>query len=223
MKNEASMRPFPENLFYDINCPVPAETPEDFYASLMYVLYSIAPVRDVKVMLMRYKRGMSYDEIAEALDLSKQRVHAITQEVLGKITTNHASMLSKGMKAYMEDLLEDRINCMESTLEVAERETIKAEAYASGFRDGKNGVEPKANDDFSGVSIESLGMSVRMYNACLRNNVRTLSDILHAGDVVMSWRSFGAKCFHELCDILRSMNIDPQSYFHLAIMKFGLE
>ena len=223
MKNEVAMKPFPENLLSDLGREAPAETPDDFTATFMYVLYCVAPPRDVKIMIMRYKSGKSFDEIAESLGISRQRAAAVVQEVLGRMTGDHADMLAYGIKQYMENVLADRVKSITNVIEVSEREAIRAEAYAKGVVDGKREGAYYVNEDFEDITIEKLGMTTRTYNACEKNNLRTLADILRKRDGIIDCRTFGAKCFHELCAILTSMNINPATYFPRTIEKFGME
>ena len=221
MKNEVAMKPFPENLFADLGREAPKETPDDFIPTFMYILYSVAPPRDVKLMILRYKNGKSFDEIAKILDISRQRASAIAQEVLGRITGDHANMLSKGMSQYMEDVLCERVTTLSDHISDEEREAICSESYALGLRDGLTRSMPAINEKYNNVQIETLGFSQRAYNACSRNGMNTLADILRCGDNIANCRWFGAKSFHEICSVLEEMSINPDIYFPGTVSKYG--
>ena len=230
MKNEVAMKPFPENLFTDLGYPAPEKEADDFIGTFMYVLYQVAPPRDVKVFILRYRNRKSCEEIAEALDISRQRVHAVLLEVLGRITHDHAEMMAKGMKRYMEDLLEQRAESIASTLGEADLAVARAEAYAEGLRVGMAEAtgrgEPEAvapKTESTGVVLESLGLTTRTYNACKKNDLLTLEDILRTGDGIMNCRSFGVNAFHELMSVLRTFGVNPEDYYPETIQRCGAE
>ena len=94
MKNEALTKPFPNNLFDDLEVEAPAEQPEDFLATLMYILRCVSNPRDSRAVMMCYKDGKSFEEIGEAFGLSKQRAHYMVQEIICKFTKPYRDMLA---------------------------------------------------------------------------------------------------------------------------------
>ena len=222
MKNEVAMKPFPENLFNDLGRQAPTETPDDFTATFMYVLYNVATARDIRIILMRYRNGKSFDDIATEFGITRQRAHSVVQEVLGRITGDHVAMLEKGMKKYAEDLLVNRVNSLMKNVGDDERVAIWNDAYETGYVDGKAGAKKQSMETYANVNVDTLGLSNRAYNVCTAMNIRTLADLLNVGDKLMSFRNFGAKCFHEICDIMKSYGIKPEEYYPRSVEKFGL-
>lgn len=216
------VKEFPDNLFEDLGVEAPSELADDFTATFMYVMYDVASPRDVKLMLMRYRKGMTFEEIAKEMEITRQRACAIVQEVTARINGIHIDMLKKGIRKYMDDLLIERVNSLRDIVAVSERESIRAEAYALGVHDGESKASPTVSDAFDDIPIDTLGMSPRLYNSCRRNHVKNLANLLKVGDGVIDFRTFGKNCFHELCDLLKGMCIDPSLYFPRAIEKFGM-
>ena len=226
MINEAITRPFPENLFYDLGINEPTEQAEDFLGTLMYVLRVVANARDSRTILMRYKDGKTFDEIGIALDLTKQRAHALVQSIMDKITGDYTQMLVKGMKKYYEDLFMERVSHLTNVIESSEREEIKkkafAEGYESGYKDGLSGNRGNtvSIDVLDTISIHTMSLSVRTFNALEKNGVRTLGDVVRIGDNIINFRTFGKKCFDEIAKLLESYGVRVVRTFPKTCEKF---
>lgn len=226
MKNEVMNKPFPDNLFSDLGMTAPTEQAEDFLASMTYVLRCVSTPRDSKAILLRYKEGKTYDEIGEALGISKQRTNALIQSILDKINGEYALILQKGVKRYYDDLLNERIAHLDDVIADSEREMIKKKSFVEGYESGyKDGLfEKKSNGlnigtlDF--VAVATLPLSIRTYNALERNNIRTLGDVVQLGDRISAFRTFGEKCFNELAEILISYNVNVEMTFPKTCKKF---
>ena len=229
MRNEASARPFPNNLFFDLNTEPPEAQAVDFLGTLMYVLRSVTDARNSRAMLLRYKDGKSYDELGEALGVSKQRALGIIQSVLDSITGDYVDMLRYGIKKYYDRLFAERVAYLTGVLEDSEREQIKHKAYAdgynSGFADGLVGKQiGTANIDLlDGISIETVALSVRSSNALKRNGIKTLGDILRVGDNLINFKAFGKTCFEEVSALLESYDVNIPAVFPKACMKWRVD
>ena len=229
MKNDVMNLPFPDNLFADLGKMQPIQQAEDFIGTLMYVLRTVASARDARVVMMRYQSGKSFEEIGDALGISKQRANAMLTDTIGKITCEHVSMLTKGMKRYMEELLDERITELGSVLEDSERESLRTTSYKEGYEQGyadaneKKGSNPVNRNAVNNVEVKTLGLSTRAYNACVKNGMETIGDIIRRGDAITGCKSFGATCFHELIKKLESFGIDALTTFPLASSKYGVE
>ena len=228
MKNEALMKPFPNNLFDDLEIECPSEQPEDFLATLMYILRCVATPRDSKAIMMRYKEGKSYEEIGEAFGLSKQRAHYMISDILCKFTKQYTEMLSKGIKQYMEDMLMKRIEELMPTISESEREMIKLtafdEGYYKGYEDGVSGRKAIAmnKDALNNIDISTLQLSTRTHNALCRNEIKTLGDILASGDKLAYFDNFGKTCFSEIIAILKTYGVDIKSSFPNCVKKWSV-
>ena len=226
MQNEARMIPFPKNLFHDIGIDEQTEQADDFFATLMYVLRCVTTARDSRLILMRYKDGKTFDEIGDALEISKQRANALTQSILDKITGDYAMMLAKGIKRYYEDLFNDRLADMQDVLEESEKQRLKHDSYADGYKAGYNDglVEKQSNgvnmDVLHSIYISTVSMSFRLYHALDFNGVKTLGDAMKIGDHLIHCRLFGATCFRELADVLTSYGVNVKEVFPKACKKF---
>lgn len=229
MKNDVMNLPFPDNLFTDLGKMQPVQQAEDFIGTLMYVLRTVASARDARVVMMRYQSGKSFEEIGESIGVSKQRANAMLTDTLGKITGEHVNMLTKGMKRYMEDLLDERIAELGNVLEDSERESIRTTSYKEGYERGyadanaKRGSNPVNHNAVNNVEVKTLGLSTRTYNACTKNGMETIGDIIRRGDAITECKSFGVTCFHELIKKLESFGIDALTTFPLASSKYGVE
>ena len=228
MRNEAMMKHFPNNLFDDLEIEMPTEQPEDFLATLMYILRCVSNPRDSKAIMMRYKDGKSYEEIGEAFGLSKQRAHYMVQEILCKFTKQYLEMLKKGIKKYTEDLLIERINELKPIIEESERVATRTTAYEDGYKKGyEDGLAQKeANtinqDVLKTIDIESLQFSVRTYNALSKNGIEYLYDVIECGDDLLDFNSFGKTCFHELAETLSSYGVNVNQIFPMCVKKWGV-
>ena len=228
MRNEASARPFPDNLFYDLNAESPTTQAEDFYATFMYVLRVVTDARNARAVILRYKEGKTYDELGDALGVSKQRAQIIIQTILDSITGEHILMLQMGIKGYYEHILDDRIHSLSDVIEQSEREQIAQEAYDKGYRNGfDDGMIGKQNDTanidlLSTIHIDTLPLSVRTYNALQKNGIRTLGDILMVGDGIINFTSFGKMCFSEIANVLETYNVNIKSTFPKACIKWEI-
>jgi len=226
MRNEASERPFPNNLFYDLGAEAPTEQAEDFFGTFMYVLRVVTDARNSRAMLLRYKEGKSYDEIGDALGVSKQRAQELIQSIVNTISGEYILMLQKGIKRYYDDLFADRIAYLNDTIEESEREQIKQDAYAEGYHNGfiDGLVGKKANtaniDVLSTVSIDTVKLSVRAYNALQKNGIRSLGDLVRVGDKVIGFRTFGKTCFIEIIALLKSYDVNIATTFPKACEKW---
>ena len=226
MRNEASERPFPNNLFYDLGVEAPTEHAEDFFGTFMYVLRVVTDARNARAMLLRYKEGKSYDEIGNALGVSKQRAQELIQGIISSISGDYILMLQKGIKRYYDDLFTERIAYLNDTIEESEKEQIKQDAYADGYENGYNDglVEKKHNtaniDVLATISIDTVKLSVRAYNALQKNGIRTLGDLVRVGDKVIGFHAFGKTCFIEMVALLKSYNVNVETVFPKACEKW---
>ena len=222
MRNEASARPFPDNLFYDLNAEPPTTQAEDFYATFMYVLRVVTDARNARAVILRYKEGKTYDELGDALGVTKQRAQNLIQTILDSITGEHVAMLQMGIKGYYEHVLDDRLHSLADTIEQSEREQIAQEAYEKGYRNGfDDGLVGKRNetaniDLLSTIHIDTLPLSVRAYNALQKNGIKTLGDIVAVGDNILTFKSFGRICFIEVAKLLDGYNVNIKSTFPKA-------
>ena len=227
MKNDAMLKLFPYNLFKDIGCDAPAGQAEDFLPTLMYILRCVSTPRDSKAILMRYKDGKSYEEIGEALGLSKQRAHFLIQEIVSKFTGDYMQMLQKGIKKYYEDLLIERINALGETIESSERDAIYMSAYEDGYEKGyTDGLEGMRASKASGntlqtVTLDTLELSTRTFNALTHNRMRTLADVVDRGDRLMDIVSYGKNCFRETANTLELFGVNIERTFPNCVKKWG--
>ena len=226
MRNEASERPFPNNLFYDLGVETPTEQAEDFFGTFMYVLRVVTDARNSRAMLLRYKEGKPYNEIGDALGVSKQRAQELIQSIVNTISGEYILMLQKGIKRYYDDLFADRIAYLNDTIEESEREQIKRDAYEKGYENGfTDGLVGKASntaniDLLSNISINTLPLSIRTYNALQKNGIRSLGDLVKVGDKIIGFRTFGKTCFIEIIALLKSYDVNIATTFPKACEKW---
>lgn len=227
MRTELNKRPFPDNIYVDLNAEPPETQAEDFYASLMYVLRVLTDARNSRAFLLRYKEGKTFDEIGDALGVSKQRAQVMLQNLLDSFTGEHVAMLRHGVKKYYENLMSERIEYLTGTIEDSEREQIKRDAYADGYDNGfADGLIGKPTDSantelLSTVSIDTVTFSVRAYNALKKNGIKTLGDIVSMGDGIIKLKTFGKTCFIEIAQLLEGYNVNIKATFPKAYARFA--
>lgn len=228
MKNDVMTKPFPVNLLEDLGATNTTTQADDFIGTLMYILRTNCTARDSKALLMRYQNGKKFEEIGESLGVTKQRANAMVNDILAQFTSEHVEMLEKGLKRYMEDVFADRIADFKNVLEESEREELRIKAYNDGYEKGyadggkmldKN---PANKEAINNIGVETLGLSVRTYNACIRNNLKTIGDILECGDSITECITLGRVSFRELMRTLGKFGINPSISFPRATMELGL-
>ena len=223
MKNESFNVPFPNNLFKDLGAEMPKEQPDDFIPTLLYVLRCVGSDNDATAVIMRYRYGESFDAIGEFIGLTRQRAHIIVQDTLARISPNYLDMLKYGMKKYMENMLDDRIKYLnELIVNSATEETKNAcykEGYEKGFADATaNRKESSANrNTINNILVNTLSLSIRTFNACKRNHLNTVGDILDCGDNIMNCSYLGQSCFREIANKLEALNVNVSEYFPMTI------
>lgn len=227
MKNEVMNKPFPYNLFDDLEVKAPQEQAEDFLPTLMYILRCVSTPRDSRAILMRYKDGKTYEEIGEAFGLSKQRANYMIQEILCKFNDQYLAMLTKGIKRYYEDMLLERINVLEPTIEESSLETLQMNAYEKGYHqgyeDGVTGRKASATDErtLNTINISTLQLSTRTFNALCRNGIETLGDVIASGDKLLDFNAFGKTCFYEIANTLKTYGANIIATFPACVKKWG--
>ena len=226
MKNEVMTKPFPYNLFDDLGAKPPTEQPEDFLATLMYILRCVATPRDSRAILLRYKEGKTYDEIGETFDITKQRAHSMIQDILEKFNDQYIDMLTKGIKKYYEDLLEERLSALAPVISESEREFIELtayeEGYTKGYADGLIGRKTSSAPTLDNIDLSTLQLSVRTFNALTKNGIKTLGDVKNCGDGLISLETFGKACFAEIADTLKTYGVEIEANFPACVKKWGI-
>ena len=220
---------YPYNLLNDIGTNV-EHLPDDFYPTLHYLLQTVADKRDARIVLLRYRDGLSFEDIGKEFDLSRQRTNVIVAETLTLLSSKeNKEIIANGLKAYMEIALNERINQLGSLLEEDERERIAKEAYSKGYENGKKdavaGQSMNKTDlaPVRAITVTSLPFSVRSFNCFARNNIKTLGDVIDLGDNLKDIRGFGKVCFTEIINMLMQYDVDVKSIYPRSIMKFEIK
>lgn len=102
--------PYPYNFLFDLSMHVedfPGGLPNDFDGSLRYVLSSLEE-SDRKMILYRYKGGMTYDQIAQLMDYNVKTVTWRINRSLKLIKTSYRfSILKHGISGWVNKEVEE--------------------------------------------------------------------------------------------------------------------
>ena len=222
------MNDFPKNLFDALGAEMPMEQPDDFIPTLMYILNSVGSYNDTATIIMHFQQNKSFDDIGNKLGFTRQRAHMLVQNTLARISPNHIEMLKYGLKKYTENILEARIKNLSDIIVDSTTEEVKNncynEGYAKGFADATaNRKENSGNrTTLDNILVETLGLSVRTFNACKRNHLNTIGDILNCGDKIQNCSYLGQRCFRELARSLEDLDINTSEYFPITTKIWGV-
>ena len=169
--------------------------------------------REQRIIEMRYQFGMSLDEVAKALGLTRERIRQIQKKAERKLRYRCASGGVRVVTHEQYDALRQENDKLKARLRGLE---YNLDVYRAKLEELNVELEkPEENRDIktenlNKVKIEELDWSVRAYNCLKRAGFNTLGDILYfdqnqgnieAPFVYQSWlniRNFGKKSLIEV-------------------------
>lgn len=166
--NMIKTHPFPLNLmlstFSDYK---PEKMPSDIELALAYFLSANIKEEYHKILYMRYRNLMTYEEIAEATGRTRERVRQLLVKIHRKMRhPRNSSLFELGLQQYVEHICE---TSRETAFDDGYRK-----GYKTGYRDGYNAGLKVAKPDskmtferatkMEKIRIEDCDLSTRSYN-----------------------------------------------------------
>lgn len=166
--NMIKTHPFPLNLmlstFSDYK---PEKMPSDIELALAYFLSANIKEEYHKILYMRYRNLMTYEEIAEATGRTRERVRQLLVKIHRKMRhPRNSSLFELGLQQYVEHICE---TSRETAFDDGYRKGYKT-GYQEGYDVGIKKAKPDTETTFECVSkmekikIEDCGLSTRSYN-----------------------------------------------------------
>ena len=197
---------YPYNLVMDLNEDSPQKRldldnlPDDFDASLTYILTMRAQKypRGVEMLMQYYGSKISYDNIACAYGLTKERIRQIiNRERQTLLKPCNWKFLERGVSS----LIADTTNLG--------YDRGYADGYLIGHEEGLAHREPRPVKHPRVMHLDDLNLSVRAHNVLWRAGKTNVLDILAMsyGDL-MRIRNAGAKTCAEIIACLENEGFD---------------
>lgn len=176
------------------------ETLELLEPRVEYVLRFMMTESESTVIKKRFKHYLTLEEIANDMNISKERVRMIEQKALRKL--RHPSRWTKitcGIN-FENDIIElqERVNAKEkelsSKLHLLRAKIEKIDAVLKEF-----GFDLKLTTPEDESPIDVLGLSVRSYNCLKRSGVNTIKELtLMTENELRNVRNLGPRCTEEV-------------------------
>jgi predicted DNA-binding protein YlxM (UPF0122 family) len=213
--------PYPYNLITDIfRAPVVELMDEDHEAGLEKALGRLDS-RERRCIHMMYKDGLSLEEMAGLLNLSRERVRQITKKSLHKLRHPYYQQFIKlGVIGVAEKLeldhrkktLDQRTRALEEREQTLKKafEAINLVAKPYGYEPPDDSGEDSPQDHLDKMPIEELDLTVRSYNCLKRINVDTFKDLreLASKGNMLRIRNLGVQSLNEILDKLLYFGYD---------------
>lgn len=203
--------PFPKNAYYAIfGYSQDTDLPADAQETLEYIVRTL-PQRETEMFMLKFREDMTYIEIGEKYDLSKQRVQQIIAKTICKLRhSSRSKILTMGREAYLKSVVAASIEekrlyyeciCeLEALIHRQIQDSDNSPEHLSGF-DRQKRIQ---TDRILGMSINCLGLSTRSWNCLSRAGIHTIRDIYNYGDL-REIRSMGRISVQEVQDKLSAL------------------
>lgn len=144
--------------------------------------------REVKVLDMRYKEGMTHSDVGKEFNVTSERIKQIENKAIRKLRhPRRAVILYYGLE--YKRRIEEREKELEAVRD-AELEQFLLERYGDG----------ETTSTAFDTSIKELGLSVRAYNCLSRANINNLYELVKYSNErgMKNCRNLGRTVFNEL-------------------------
>lgn len=186
---------YPENIIRGIGlekvfgCNYYTELSQDQLAGLEYALSTLSD-REQSFLEMRYKRGLSYNEIARRVDRSRSRITQIIEQAIHKLSRKHMTeYIAVGYQA-LEQRRKSHAHSVKRTSSKMTSEELKV-----------------ALGTLATERVEDFDIDIRTVNALQRSGIDTLFRLLEMleerPDALIRVRNIGKKSAMEIIDLLR--------------------
>jgi len=194
---------YPFNLLYEI-MGEDFEHPADVEGSLEYVIATELMERERRCVSMRYRNGMTYEQIAKAEHITRERIRQIVARALRKLRhPSRAKYLKKGVAAML--LEQQQLSLKEEIYELKKLIGESAPHIVEKISDRER--QKKDN-----TPIEHLDLSVRSYNCLRRAGINTLGDIAKLSCMELTRiRNLGKRSWDEINKMLIQNGYPPKA------------
>lgn len=156
-----------------------SDLPGDFVGTAYYVIYSFLSPREQSLILSRYERHMTLEEIAIAEGVSKQRIYDVERTALKRLSDPRVfEILSKGIFEYCRDQTSDAVERVRLGIHEAFDADDEEGAPEPSIKDFENDFDQAVTYVRSMTPIYHLGLSRRSMNALLRAGISTEGQII---------------------------------------------
>lgn len=158
--------------------------------------------RELRVLELYYKAGMTLEETGKELGVTRERISQVCMKLIRKIVNKPVLMnyifiginLSKHIESVKDRKLRETSEATHLVLELH-----KLNEQAAVIIQRYNEILPEVKATSSNVPLEELNLSIRTYNCLRRNEIHTLSDLLALEDTdILKMRNMGRKSSHEI-------------------------
>lgn len=157
---------------------------------LQYLLDKHISEREKDILLMRYRDGMTFEEIGKIIHVGRERVRQIAAKTIRTLRHPvHANYIRNGLKGEdnrralknLEIIYERECSNLEYAIKEKQETKAKIEEVTRNIKK----IEIKTSMDISSMdlsklddSIDELDLGVRAFNCLHRNGIETIGDIL---------------------------------------------
>ena len=158
-----------------------------------------------KIVVYRYREGMTLQKIANIFGVTRERVRQILQNMIGKlyICKDADFIFTNGYRKY---LLKEKTKSYEEGV---------SKGISIGYQQGLE-EKSKREDKFTlykAITLEEMNLSVRAYNSLCRYGVRNLKDLLELPlNELLRVRNFGRVSLKEIIETFERYGIDTEQY-----------
>lgn len=187
--------------------------PPDLLPSVEYAIATLTE-READVIHMRYKQGMSWDQIGAEYSVTRERVRQVGNKALRKLS--HPSrrlwlvdgvqgVIAKRVISAQENIISNELkkaidniasisNTLSETMDKTEFKTAVGECDNCG-----------CNLD---MSIETLDLSVRAFNCLYRKDIKTLRKLINLSlDELAKIRNLGERSYNEIVEAVHKKGL----------------
>jgi len=193
------------------------ETPEDFEATLAYILYKM-PVRKREIFLAIERDNIPVRTIGIKYSVSGQRIHDINKNTIATLKEKYGRMLSIGMAKYIaEEKQQSKVLGETNT-----RNSYYKLGYSDGYADGKQRRKQMyfSRTSLNSITLDDLSLPYRAEHFLSVFGLTDASKIVNKGDDIMKIPNIGRSSLFELFERLLQFDIDVYEYFPRTIKKF---
>lgn len=205
---------FPDDMIKDMKCMDGIQIPNDFLATVYYVLYTYDK-RKAAIFLKYYTTNATYDELGVEYDVTSERIRQIIADVHRKLRANK-DKLQKGMLAYCDEARQNAENIAYERGRSDERRLLRNKLVSTfGDKDlatsegtvSITSLITEGSDfrkDFNtSESVFNIGISQGFATRLKTNGIKTVQDIIDAGsERILSIRHVGTQAYNKLVHIL---------------------
>lgn len=159
--------------------------------------------RENRILYLSYQMDQSLNSIGDLFGITRERIRQVIQKTLRKLKYELQPILFKPVcqinKEY-EDKSKNVISLLKNVIITLENDLDK--------------IENKNNNvaTIESTHIAELGLSPRCYNCLVKNNIKTVDDIItynnNEKESLITLRSMGLKSYNELINILSRKGIE---------------